>query len=112
MYIEAYTELSSVAVYSLPRKKVYTFVEPSTQNWGVQMKSRGFATPTFELVQTGPSLIWTWMHWTYTPAYCSVFSVCIEYFKQSTFSAALQVPWKDTEPALHFEGGGHDMPWR
>ena len=29
----------------------------------------------------------------YTPAYCSVFSVCTEDFKQSTFSAALQVPW-------------------
>ncbi len=22
------------SVYSLPQKKVYTFVEPSTQNWG------------------------------------------------------------------------------
>ena len=27
--------------YSLPQKKVYTFVEPSTQDWGFQMKIRG-----------------------------------------------------------------------
>ncbi len=30
-----------------------------------------------------------------------------EYSKQSTFSAALQVPWNYTEPALHFDGGTH-----
>ncbi len=40
-----------------------------------------------------------------TPAYCSVFSVCIEDFKHSTFSAPLQVPWNYTDPALHFNGG-------
>ncbi len=37
--------------YSLSRKKVYTFVEPSTKKQGVQMKSRGCATPTIELVK-------------------------------------------------------------
>ncbi len=31
--------------YSLPQKKVYTFVMPSTQNCGVQMESRVCATP-------------------------------------------------------------------
>ncbi len=44
-------------VYSLPQKKVYTFAEPSTQNCGGQMKSRGSAKPTITLFQTGPSLI-------------------------------------------------------
>ena len=44
------------------------------------------------------------VHWTYTPAHCSVFSVCTEDSKQSTFSAALQVPWNYTEPSLHFDG--------
>ncbi len=43
-------------VYSLPRKKVYTFVELSTQNRGGQMKSGGCATHSIELVKTGPSL--------------------------------------------------------
>ncbi len=32
-------------------------------------------------------------------------AVCTEYCKQSTFSGALQVPWKYTEPALHLDGG-------
>ncbi len=39
-----------------PQKKVYTFVEPSTQNWGGQMKSWGCAKPTIELVQMHPLL--------------------------------------------------------
>ncbi len=29
-----YVNVTIQIVYSLPQKKVYTFVEPSTQNWG------------------------------------------------------------------------------
>ncbi len=44
---------------------------------------------------TGPTLQPTSVH----------FQCCTEDSKQSTFSAALQIPWNYTDPALHFDGG-------
>ena len=44
-------------IYSLPKKKVYTFVEASTQNREGQLESSRCATHSIELVQTWPSLI-------------------------------------------------------
>ncbi len=55
---------------------------------------------TFRVVQCMFSVLIT------IAAHCSVFWVSTEDCKQSTFSAALQVPWSYTEPALHFDGGG------
>ncbi len=66
MVINRFTQcLIEANLYSLPQKKVYTFVEPSTQNWGGQMKSRGVPHSPFSRSKLGQASFWNsdkWLH--------------------------------------------------
>ena len=55
------------SLYSRPQKKAYTFVEPSTQNWGgARQKMGGSPHPPLSWSKLGQASFWNSKKWLYT----------------------------------------------